>query len=416
MTLPPQPDQTWVDAQMQARGDIDVNAAINQLPSGSVRAAPTVSPPDPTPVEVRYLSPIGVTEPPKPVLRAAATPGSSVASSSVGSVRSNAQSAGSHRSVAGASVPKPAVPIYIAPQPVMYAPVVPRQTAAVVVTTDRPRQEDVPKEVRLSPMHLDPSVEYEKLVEIQNAIRLLLYKHPRLKMPQPEELNIATLHGLEKYHNKIVRNIQIGKFQRKGLRWWIFGILVIQTWLTRLIGINVTGFIEDQLDEIEDVSDDLYELGDEWLPVKGGERVPASQRIASNIAYSLVLVAGINFLVSVAKIYNIHLPEKAVYTGRDVLKRVIRDDDNFLAPLEGDDTMKSFLGIAQTLSNLDYEKLAANPQLKAVLPFLSNLTGIFQQPQGGQPPQTQPQPGFYGQQNTYPPTTNSGSTPDRYML
>jgi hypothetical protein len=267
-----------------------------------------------------------------------------------------------------------------------------------------------PRPVAVSPIRLDPEEEDRRLIKIRHKIEILIKENKYVRFIHPSELNITKLRELEIYYNEdMIRRVKVTRFQRRSRRWFIFGCLVIELWLSKILGIDVTGFMEDQLDDKEEMDMILYELGEEYTPYHQVERSSPTYRLLWNSVISLVIVGGLNWIVQWLRSKSIN--GDLIKSGKDVLKRLVRDEDELFNT--DDPGLQGLLNFVTPLKNFDLSSITSDPRLAPLAAMAaSTFPGLF----SGAAPPPQPTSTPWSTASSSTSTTPSSSTRTRYNL
>lgn len=140
-------------------------------------------------------------------------------------------------------------------------------------------------------------------LEIENEKRTMLYKIEHLrriygqdKTTQFANLNMFSSHSLIKTELEAYRRSKTIENSTKSYKnFLMFGFMIIEAASNIFIGIDMAGFTQSQVEQMDQYEELLFELSEETYTPKGKESWPVMVRLLFMIGSQTVLFAGINY-------------------------------------------------------------------------------------------------------------------------
>ena len=198
-------------------------------------------------------------------------------------------------------------------------------------------------------VHQPAQVDYE-MIQLRNDINILISKNSKLNLIHPDTYGINEVNALKDYYQRyLLRPVEVSKNKRKCIRWYVFATAFSEAWLTKIIGINALGFIEDQIDMINEDDTLMYNIADEITPKENGKKTSPMKQLAWNFFGGLALVSGINLVTYFARSYAPYASDQLINTGGNLVKKLLRNNDE----IENDPLLNKVIGLYNFIKEVD---------------------------------------------------------------
>jgi hypothetical protein len=234
-----------------------------------------------------------------------------------------------------------------------------------------PKVEAIPESVMTVAITSMPIVdETQELYRLEQQLLNLQNSNKKINVPAfPANCNTV---ALRREHLEIQRRaVKILRLRKKNRRWFVLGTVIFESWMTYILGVDLSGLLEDVLDEMSEYDEILYDITEELTPRGvGGPKPSPWVSLTYSVGGSVLILGILNFVAGWVRSYN-PMVASAIPVGRNLLKKLIKDADG----IDDDEGLVKILSLVDTVKGLGLENIVKNPQAMGMLSNLFSTMG-----------------------------------------